>query len=98
MPTVQPFPSLDAFQDFLDQFGENPAAWPEGQRDIAQATLDASSEARDVLAAAAALHGQLRRRDVKAPAHLRRALDRFVVAEGGAAATPVRRAGGTGRA
>ena len=76
-----PLMSLEAFQDFLDRFGENPAAWPEAQRAGVQALLDTVPAARRAFDDAVAIHEQLRRRPVKAPASLLHAIDRSVSSE-----------------
>ena len=70
--------SLETFQDCLDQFGENPAEWPESQRGAAEGLLARDSGARAAMAEARVNAAGLQRRSVKAPAPLLEAIDRRV--------------------
>jgi hypothetical protein len=67
--------SLEAFQDIIDHFGEDPAHWPEGRRADAAALLDADPAAQALVADAAIVRAWLRRRAVKAPDRLAQAID-----------------------
>ena len=78
MSATPPEMSLEAFQDFLDQFGENPAKWPEGQRGTAEAFLARDPAARAAFAEARVNSAGLQRRSVKAPQRLLQAIDRRV--------------------
>ncbi|HVY99751.1 MAG TPA: hypothetical protein VHA35_09630 [Dongiaceae bacterium] len=70
--------SLEAFQDFLDQFGEDPAKWPESLRRAAETLLARDAAARAAFAEARINGAGLRRRFVKAPTRLLQTIDRRV--------------------
>jgi hypothetical protein len=59
--------SLKRFQVLLDRCGDDPAAWPAGDRDLALELLEKSPEARAVLAEARRLKDLARGSTVKAP-------------------------------
>lgn len=75
MPVTKPAMNLEAFQDIIDQFGEDPAHWPEAQRESAEALLESDPAARALVAEAAAIRAGLQRRTVKAPERLLQAID-----------------------
>ncbi|MFD2184259.1 hypothetical protein [Rhodoplanes azumiensis] len=77
---------IDDFEDQVDRWGEDVAAWPEPSRTQALALLKVSAEAREVLADAVALREALAARPaVRAPADL---ADRILAAA--RAAEPLR--------
>ena len=81
LSATEPTMSLKAFQDIIDQFGEDPARWPESRRADAAALLDADPAARALVADAAIVRAWLKRRAVKAPGHLAQAIDRQLRAD-----------------
>lgn len=83
-----PLMSVEAFQDGLDQYGEDLAAWPGKERARAKDLLAASEAARAVLAEACAQADALRASPPKAPAGL---VDRILNAAGVAPPAPRRR-------
>lgn len=70
--------SLGEFQELLDRFGGDIAAWPVPEQTAANAVLAISPEARECLAAACEL-GNALRDPPKAPAGL---VDRILAASG----------------
>lgn len=59
--------SPEELQDLVDRYGEEPSGWPVEWRDCAAELLDASSEARSIIAQARWLRKQLRNLGPKAP-------------------------------
>jgi hypothetical protein len=59
--------SPEELQDLVDRFGEDPAAWPMEFRQPAEQLIDASDEARSIIAQARRLRQQLRNMGPKAP-------------------------------
>jgi len=54
-------------QDFVDQFGEDPAAWPEESHTDVETLIDECAEARAILAQAKLLRVLLRDMGARAP-------------------------------
>ena len=75
LSATEPTLSLEALQDIIDQFGEDPALWPEGQRSSAAALLESDPAAQALVADATVIRAWLRHRAVKAPERLARAID-----------------------
>jgi hypothetical protein len=75
MQAVDAIVSPEELQDLVDRFGEDPTAWPSEFRDTAIGLIDASAEARDIIAQARRLRQQLRNMGPKAPSCI---VDRIV--------------------
>jgi hypothetical protein len=67
--------SPEELQDLVDRFGEDPSAWPLEFREPAEELIDASVEARAIIAQARRLRQQLRQMGPKAPSCI---VDRIV--------------------
>jgi len=59
--------SPEELQDLVDRFGEDLKAWPSEYREPAEELIDASVEARSIIAQARRLRQQLRNLGPKAP-------------------------------
>jgi hypothetical protein len=66
-PNSDDIVSPEELQDLVDRFGEDPTAWPLEFREPAEELIDASVEARAIIAQARRLRQQLRNMGPKAP-------------------------------
>ena len=66
-PELDAIVSPEEFQDLVDRFGEEPSSWPTELREPAEELIDASEEARAIIAQARRLRKQLRNLGPAAP-------------------------------